>query len=160
MIDDTRWAIFDIDGTLLDNRHREHLRGTDWAEYHRLTDSDTLMTETIAVAEALLLSDWKIVFATGRPESVRAVTTDQLRLAVRHGAVERTGIFSETRYPSTNNIMMRPDGDRSANHRLKRKMLREMRRVGVRPSLVFEDNPEAVRMWVEEGLTCLTPYAK
>lgn len=77
-------AVLDIDGTVADARHRLSLiAGTpthaDWARFFDAADADPLIPEGAAVARALA-AEHPIVWYTGRPERVRALTEDWLRL--------------------------------------------------------------------------------
>lgn len=75
-------AVLDIDGTVADARHRLHLlAGTPsreaWVRFFDAAEEDPLLTEGAAVARELA-AEHPIVWYTGRPERVRAMTQDWL----------------------------------------------------------------------------------
>jgi hypothetical protein len=75
-------AVLDIDGTVADARHRLSLiAGTpthaDWKRFFEAADTDPLIPEGAAVAWELA-AEHSIVWYTGRPEWVRALTAGWL----------------------------------------------------------------------------------
>jgi phosphoglycolate phosphatase-like HAD superfamily hydrolase len=75
-------AVFDIDGVVADVRHRlHHLQRHRWHRFFDAADSDPLLPEG-ATLVADLAREHEIVWLTGRPTWLRAVTTDWLS---RHG---------------------------------------------------------------------------
>lgn len=68
------FAVFDIDGVLADVRHRlHHLRTRDWDAFFAAAPDDPLLEEgRRRVREAA--ADHAIVYLSGRPERLRAVT--------------------------------------------------------------------------------------
>ncbi len=77
-------AVLDIDGTVADARHRLTLiSGTpthvDWVRFFEAADADPLIPAGAAVAHELA-AEHPIVWYTGRPERVRTLTEDWLRL--------------------------------------------------------------------------------
>jgi hypothetical protein len=70
-------AVIDIDGVLADVRHRLHhlqQRPKDWDAFFSAADRDPALPEGLAVV-AELEADHDVVYLTGRPERLRAVTT-------------------------------------------------------------------------------------
>ncbi len=75
-------AVVDIDGTVADVRHRLHLLAgapthADWVQFFDAAGDDPLIPEGAAVAHELA-TEHTIVWLTGRPERVRALTEDWL----------------------------------------------------------------------------------
>ncbi len=73
-------AVFDIDGVVADVRHRLHLlerRPKDWAGFFAAAAGDSSLIEGIDRVLAAV-ADHEIVWLTGRPNSLRAVTRDWL----------------------------------------------------------------------------------
>jgi phosphoglycolate phosphatase-like HAD superfamily hydrolase len=69
-------AVFDLDGTLADTRHRLHLVESapkDWAAFFRAADQDPPLAEGVALA-----LEWAercdLAYVTGRPERCRRAT--------------------------------------------------------------------------------------
>lgn len=74
--DDRPLAIVDIDGVVADVRHRlHHLEGgrKRWGAFFAAAGDDPAHPEGLAVV-AMLAADHIVIFLTGRPESLRAVT--------------------------------------------------------------------------------------
>jgi phosphoglycolate phosphatase-like HAD superfamily hydrolase len=83
--------IFDIDGTLSDGAHRRHLvednvlyqqmaaSPKDWEAFYAASADDKPIFEVITVARALEAAEHGIIYSTGRPESIRFITTQWLR---------------------------------------------------------------------------------
>lgn len=77
-------AVFDIDGVVADVRHRLHYldsRPKDWGGFFGAARDDATLPEGVALA-ADLARQHEVVWLTGRPEWLRAVTT---RWLARHG---------------------------------------------------------------------------
>jgi phosphoglycolate phosphatase-like HAD superfamily hydrolase len=148
-------VIFDLDGTLSDATAREHFLKQDppdWQSFFFACGSDRPVEPMIALLKALdfdnaarpesqrhFISIW-----TGRPERLRDVTVRWLK---RHGI----------RLTMLHELRMRDDDDYTAGYELKRRWLHEQRDM---PDLVFEDNPDDVAMWREEGIYCLHIHAR
>ena len=73
-------VIFDLDGTLSDDRARahfvevEHGRARDWTSYFDAVDQDAPIAASLEVLRALRKCGIKIVYLTGRPEFTRPKT--------------------------------------------------------------------------------------
>ena len=72
--------VFDIDGTLADASHRLHLITSklypkDWEAFFAACVDDKPIWEVITVARALAAAGHTIVYATGRPERTRTITS-------------------------------------------------------------------------------------
>lgn len=80
-----RAVVFDLDGTLADDRARahfvevEHGRERDWTSYFDAVETDAPIAATIEVLHALRRDGVRIVFLTGRPEFTRRKTERWLR---------------------------------------------------------------------------------
>lgn len=75
-----RAAIWDLDGTLSDDRARAHHvevpqgKKRNWAAYFDAIDQDTPIEASMAILHALHAQGVRIVFLTGRPEYTRPKT--------------------------------------------------------------------------------------
>lgn len=130
-------AVFDIDGVVADVRHRlKHISGRqkDWNGFFAAAGHDAALADGIALL-AELSESHDIVWLTGRPERLRAITT---RWLAKHGL-------------PTEPLLMRADGDfqpaRVTKLRLLTELLRE-RDVAV----VIDDDPDVVAALKEVGL--------
>ncbi|GGU50318.1 hypothetical protein GCM10010211_13260 [Streptomyces albospinus] len=107
-------AVFDLDGTLADSSHRQHLlrrRPRDWTAFFAAATEDPPLPEGVALA-LRSTEDCEVVYLTGRPERCRR---DTLAWLARHGLPEGT-------------LWMRPDRDRRPARQTKLEILRRMAR--------------------------------
>lgn len=131
--------IFDIDGTLMDIEHRKKFveqKPKDWNSFRDLTSEDTPNLDVFAVAIALQKDGNRILVASGRNKSQRAITLKQL---MGQGLV-----FQE--------LYLRSDNDYRPDYELKSEMLDKMLEAGYNPTLVFDDRSSVVNMWRSRGL--------
>lgn len=137
--DRPRAAIWDLDGTLSDDRARAHFveveagRKRDWKSYFDAIEEDPPIAASIAILNALHASGVRIVFLTGRPEHTRERTLRWLRA---NGLTE----YDE--------LLMRPRGEFRAAGEFKAEVVRDLQE---RYELVcaFEDRvdvAEALRL--------------
>jgi beta-phosphoglucomutase-like phosphatase (HAD superfamily) len=95
-------VIWDLDGTLADDRARAHFveveqgRKRDWTSYFDAIDEDPPIAASMVLLHALRASGVRIVFLTGRPEYTRPKTERWL---------EANGL---TDY---DHLLMRPEGE-------------------------------------------------
>lgn len=132
--------IFDIDGTLFDPKDRLHFieqSPKDWDRFFMAARYDAPITHMISVAR-ILADKCPIICVTGRPESIRALTRDQL----------------DEEHIDYRAIYMRPDGDLRQDFVLKQDLLADLRNDGWDPVLVFEDRKQVVDMWRQQGIPC------
>lgn len=140
-INNWQCVIFDIDGTLLDNRHRVgHLKKEpkDWETYNAMMHLDTPVPTLVALAR-VLRQNYALVLSTGREEKFREIT---------HASLKSCDVWHD-------GLWMRRSGDFRPDTEIKREHLAEIRYVGFNPQFVVEDRPSVVRMFREEGLVCL-----
>jgi len=134
--------IFDVDGTLMDISHRRHfVEGTgkkDWKNFNAAMVRDTPNHAICEIARNLKKQNHRILITTGRFETTRHLTEEQLYDA-------------EIEY---NELLMRPDNDHQNDAALKQSMLIDLRRMGYTPMLAFDDRDRVVKMWREMGLGC------
>ncbi len=131
--------IFDVDGTLMDINHRKKFveqRPKDWKSFRAETPNDTPHKDIFQIAIALQKAGHNIIIASGRNNSQRAITREQL---------ESEGLVFD-------NLFMRSDKDFRGDDVLKKEMLGLMREKGLDPKLVFDDRTRVVDMWRQEGL--------
>ena len=74
-------AIFDLDGTLADGKHRLHLLPTvdlhltdSWNEFNRASKDDPPFQDTIDVCNIMARAGLRVIILTGRSDIVRAET--------------------------------------------------------------------------------------
>ena len=73
------FAVFDIDGTLMDEEHRAHLRdATDWDAYFEACDKDTPIQKVVDLTKEFKENGYEIWLLTGRSQSVEEKTLKSL----------------------------------------------------------------------------------
>lgn len=107
-------AVFDLDGTLADTRHRlHHVRSTPrrWDLFFRAAVDDRPLAEGVALAVERA-RECEIVYVTGRPERCRRDTVAWLE---RHGLPD-------------GRVWMRPNSDRRPARATKTELVRRLAR--------------------------------
>jgi phosphoglycolate phosphatase-like HAD superfamily hydrolase len=137
-----RAAIWDLDGTLADDRARAHFveveagRARDWASYFDAIDEDPPIAASMEVLRALRGAGMRLVFLTGRPEYTRPKTERWLR-ANGLGEYDR--------------LLMRPEGEtRPAGH-FKAEVVERLRRE-YELVCAFEDRIDVAERLREAGV--------
>jgi hypothetical protein len=121
---------FDIDGTISNGAHREHLAHEKrWDEFHALAHLDKPLPETMAVLRALESAGHSIEIWTARPDTYMAQTREWL--------LKQLVPFDK--------LLMRKAGDWRRAFILKLEWYLQ-REPHERPQLVFEDHPETTRL--------------
>lgn len=135
--------LFDLDGTLADNSHRQHLLSgdkKDWDAFFDAQRDDTPNTPIVTLYRALIESDkFDVLVVTARPERYRETTQKW---------------FAENDIP-LERLLMRVDGDRRSDEIVKQEMLFLLKGEDRLPLFVVDDRAGVVEMWRSEGITCL-----
>lgn len=114
-----RAMIWDLDGTLSDDKARAHFvevqrgRARDWKSYFDAIDTDPPIAASMEVLRAMHAAGIRILFLTGRPEYTRPKTVRWL---------EANGL---TEYDA---LIMRPDGERRPAGFFKAEVVNRLRR--------------------------------
>ena len=134
--------IFDLDGTLSDDSHRQHLiAGGDREAYHAMGAQDP-QTVIAQVARDLWSASAYIEIWTGRTDDNRDRTVEWLS---RHGIHYHA-------------LRMAPAGDHRDTNTIKGEWLAELAPddgAPWRPVIVFDDRRKCVEWWRRLGVTCL-----
>jgi phosphoglycolate phosphatase-like HAD superfamily hydrolase len=133
-------AVLDIDGVLADVAHRlPALRGPrkDWAAFFAGAVDDPPLLEGLAVADTLA-AEHELVYCSGRPERLRAVTAAWLEA---HGL-------------PPGRLVLRPDGDRRPARVLKAAAVRRLQREAP-VAVVVDDDAEVVAALTALGVPVL-----
>lgn len=137
--------IFDIDGTIANNSHRQHFvqqEKKDWKTYNELMAFDTPHQHIVKlmhqIAHPYHPLNPKIMLCTGREEVYREVTHSWL-------------LFHNV---PLSGLMMRPKKDYRPDEVIKLEMLQKMRADGWVPLMAFDDRDKVVKMWRENGVPC------
>jgi beta-phosphoglucomutase-like phosphatase (HAD superfamily) len=113
-----RAVIWDLDGTLSDDRARAHFveveagRGRDWRSYFDAIDEDPPIAASMEVLRALSAAGLRLLFLTGRPEYTRPKTERWLQA---NGLAEY------------DTLLMRPDGERRPAGTFKAEVVERLR---------------------------------
>lgn len=139
-------VVVDIDGTVADCSHRLHWLASkpkNWKAFHAGIEFDKPIHETIYVTWLLMKKhfyDPRVVFCTGRSESVRPAT--QAWFAAHMPWANRCKLY------------MRKDNDFRPDYVVKEELLAKMREDGYDPRIAFDDRDQVVAMWRRNGLIC------
>lgn len=134
------WVV-DLDGTLCDSRHRQHLaEAKQWDEFHSRLSLDNPYPDVGAFIQSYPISQF--ICLTGRPENYRMETEKWL---IRHSI-------------PINALLMRPENDFESDTVVKPRLLYSF--LGGRESAlklvtgILEDRDIMVEKWREEGFHC------
>lgn len=137
-------VIFDVDGTLANNQHRQHFvnksRKPDWESFFSGCDHDTPIEQMIELFKTLKeVEKFKMVLVSGRPERCRSATEKWLH---------ENNIFFDALY-------MRLDGDRRQDFIIKQEILSSIVSKGDEILFSVDDRNETVKMWRDNNVICL-----
>lgn len=140
--------IFDLDGTLANNEHRQHiLQSSDsdrWDKFFEACSGDKPKWPVIATMESLRLGGADILIWSGRSDSVRDKTIAWLDAHIAIPGEELDQI-----------LQMRPRKDHTPDDTLKFTWYSELSTVDkARLVAVFDDRNKVVQMWRNIGVTC------
>lgn len=136
-------VLFDLDGTLADNSHRQHLVTGDnreWETFYQGIPGDLPNKPLIDLYLTLRSAKkYRMVLVSGRSDKYLPETKQWLSL----NGIEYDG------------LLMRVEGDRRPDYLVKKDMLDRLIREGDNILFVVDDRNETVNMWRENGITCL-----
>lgn len=146
--------IFDIDGTLADNKHRVHwLEGEkkDWDKFYSEMDKDDPNEPVVFICKAVLdyiyrsstTDNLQLLIFTGRPDRYEAKTREWLNKVLGWQYYLISGLF------------MRKEGDHRPDYQVKQEMLEKIKAEGYEVLFVIEDRKQVVDMWRANEITCL-----
>lgn len=156
--------VVDIDGTLANIDHRLHFikersdadspekDASLWDAFFEACDRDEPIFDVIAVVDALRevfnprtgKSLYKIVFVTGRSESIRGKTC----IWLKHYLGADLSVMSD-------DLLMRKEGDHRPDHIVKLEVFRKYGYKFEDVICVFEDRNAVVEAWRKKGVTVL-----
>lgn len=135
--------VFDLDGTLALDDHRNHLLKGEtkkWDEYFDACHDDDANLPIVRVALALHEKRETLGLWTGRSARVQTKTWQWLR--------------DHNLYFIFDQFRMRSLGDHTDDHILKAQWLAEQQQTSDPVTLVFEDRQRVVDMWRAHGIPC------
>jgi len=143
-----RAIIFDLEGTLTDMQHREHLIpdkeqwgvcNTNWDEFHSLFLADKVKLP-VAMLYTWLRKAFPILIFTGKPESGRSDVEEWMHMI-------------NLQKPEL--MFMRKDNDERYSELVKRDMLYKSRYLDWDPMLAVDDHPECIEMFQRNHILTL-----
>lgn len=138
-------AVFDIDGTLANVKHRLHFlrcRPKNWDAFFDLAHRDTPIEQGRSKIHEAIEAGLTVVYLTGRPEKTRQATVEWL---------------AKHRFPAAcnGNLFMRPEGDYRPASRVKVELLRRARdRVGD-VHVIYDDDEAVIQSLRRAGYNCI-----
>lgn len=134
--------IFDLDGTLADIKHRVHYvlrpnKDKDWDSFHKACVNDMPIVPIMELLDSFQAMGYEIIIFSGRSDIVKKETLEWL---------EHWGVMF-------NRLKMRKHGDFTPDDELKKRWLKDMNKDDI--LFVVDDRDRVVKMWRDEGLTCL-----
>mgnify|MGYP001580091179 CR=1 FL=1 len=155
--------IFDIDGTLMDINHRRHfVEGVtkDWKSFVANIKYDIPNPPVADVMRNLNNYDNNIYFLTGRNESERSITIEQIKdCGYEHqnqGDLKPKDDYERLYYSGGHYdeiLLMRPDDDYRPDAELKSDLYDSIN-ILHEDTIIFDDRQSVVDMWRARGLTC------
>ena len=141
-------VLFDLDGTLADNQHRQHLVQGDspqWDQFFLACGNDRVISPVATMFALCERAGYRNIIVSGRGEIARSDTESWIR---------RMLLDSSSKFNMDRDLFMRPKGDYRPDHVLKKEWLTS----GAIPKdyvlCVYDDRDSVVKMWREEGLQC------
>ena len=154
-------VVFDLDGTLADDTHRQHhlTQGDtkDWDQYFDACHGDKPILQMTALLRALGMAGHTVEIWSGRPEPLRDKTVAWL---------ESWGFNMKERLdpwrldpphlpPCIITLLkLRPKDDYRPNEILKQEWLEQARAEERAPRLAFDDNKDVIDMFRKHGIPC------
>ncbi len=134
------FVVFDLDGTLALNEHRQHFvnrpnADKDWDAFFEACDVDRPHWQVIRTLEVFRATGNAVEIWSGRSDAVYSKTIKWL---------ERHGLGGVP-------IRMRPKADYTPDHELKQQWIMEASR---KPDMAFDDRASVVAMWRANGIVC------
>ena len=138
-------AVFDIDGTLANVKHRLHLlqsRPKNWDAFFDLAHWDTQFPQGRCKIQEAIEANLKVVYLTGRPEKTRQATVEWL---------------SKHQFPlaCNSNLFMRPQGDFRPASFVKVELLQRARDLVGDVHVIYDDDEAVVRSLRRAGYNCI-----
>lgn len=144
--------IFDIDGTLADNEHRQgYLRAQkkNWKAFKDEILNDTPYHDIVALLAILHKAGSRIILCSGREDGTERNHT--ITWLVKH---DIWPLVAETPY-GEKALYMRATGDYRDDSIVKWELFEQIQKDGFDPLMVFDDRDRVVNMWREKGIRCL-----
>jgi FMN phosphatase YigB (HAD superfamily) len=139
------WIVCDLDGTLCDSSHRDHLaREKQWDEFHSLLHLDKVHFDVAYSLRLMQAGGMNVVMLSGRNERYRELTYNWLATKAHF---------------NPEHIILRPDNNYETDAVLKPRMLAEFLACSIEeaPShvlMILDDRDKVVEAWRNLGFRC------
>lgn len=137
-----RAIICDIDGTIANIDHRQHLvqgHRKDWKAFFARVDKDTPNEWCVNIIQMYIAAGFEIIFMSGRHEELRKVTEKWLDDHVK----------------VSYKLFMRMSKDYRQDCIIKEELYNDFVKDDFNIEIVIDDRQQVVDMWRKLGLTCL-----
>lgn len=134
------FVVFDLDGTLALNEHRQHfvereVGKKDWRSFFAACDKDELNWPVARIAQLLDATNNRVEIWSGRSGEV----------------IDKTRAWLSEHGLGHIPFRGRDEGDHTPDHVLKKEWLDQSSQ---KPDLIFDDRASVVRMWRDAGVVC------
>jgi hypothetical protein len=154
-------AIFDIEGCLANNQHRENLLPAKnltgpaathaWDKYYSGVTDDAMYRNVVMFCNSLVAKGLAVLLFTGIPRKFTKIVTNWL--------ADNSVAYSK--------LLMRHNDDIRSNAEVKFDMLQTMQQQHYQPVLAVDDMPDVLDMFNKQNIRCflatkgkLTPYSE
>jgi hypothetical protein len=136
-------ALFDIDGTLANIKHRRTYLSKsppDWKSFNDEMGDDTPNESVVSLYRSLWhANSYELILVSGRNERSRSLTEQWLA-------------WNEIPF---SRLLLRADHDFRADHVIKEELLDLLLTEGKEIAFTVDDRQQVVDMWRRRGITCL-----
>ncbi len=133
-----RVFVFDLDGTLCNNEHRQYLVKKDFKKFEDSCTLDTPVPHILELAQVLARS-YTLLFVSGRSTRVQTITENWLK---QYGLMDGNRLF------------MRIEGDNRHDAEVKSEIMDRIVAEGFEVIMIFDDRNSVVAMWRARGIPC------
>lgn len=139
---DTKYAIFDVDGTLADCNHRRHFlekKPKDWDGFFSECHNDPPIRSIVELAKSLKYAAYTVLIVSGRGIDKAGITTED---------------WLDKHIPNVYSyLFMRNSNDHRPDTEVKMELLELLPKDKI--EIVVDDRDSVVAAWRQAGLTCL-----
>lgn len=150
-MEEKKYVIVDIDGTLMNNEHRKHFLDEtpkNWKGFFGAINDDIPNYDIVKLV-AILSNYFTIVFCTGRADKYREITKKQITFCF----LKMKDIYNVNNFGK---LLMRPDNIKMKDYKLKTSIILNHPTITFENiAYVLEDRNSVVEMWRKHAVRCL-----